>query len=170
MTAAELSEEARRRADVRRVRVRVGSTLAAAAVIGLAWWSTASEDALVPRGVEPAASLSLDWLVEGDGLRRVGAEPVAPDESIIFRVRATRAGYVCLDEEVDGELRRIFPIADGAWPVEVGVSLLGRDGVVQAYRSDFGPGSRRVRAVFDPKFEDCRRPVAHADKVVVWDP
>ena len=92
MTAAELSEEARRRADVRRVRVRVGSTLAAAAVIGLAWWSTASEDALVPRGVEPAASLSLDWLVEGDGLRRVGAEPVAPDESIIFRVRATRAG------------------------------------------------------------------------------
>jgi hypothetical protein len=172
-TGDEILAEAARRSRIRASRFRAGIALAAVlalAVGGLLLRPPSSD--LTARGIEPStASIELGWLVEGLGVKRAADPRIGPDEAVIFKIRTTSAGWICLDERVGGEWSRIFPVGDAApWRIDPGVQLIGDGEVIQSFRSDHGPGERDYRVLQDPADPACSAPVASSRARLQWLP
>lgn len=115
------------------------------------------EDGLRTRGVGDSAELGFSWAIEGESGLRDKAEVVDLDQQVIFLARTSVAGYLCIDEEVtDQSWKRVFPASGGAWKVDSGEHHIERDGQVQSFVTDHGPGLRRYRLAFHPQAADCR--------------
>jgi hypothetical protein len=114
------------------------------------------DDGLRTRGVGDSAELGFSWAIEGVSGLYDKAEVVGLDQQVIFLARTSVAGYLCIDEEVtDQSWKRVFPTGVGAWKVNSGEHHIERDGQVQSFVTDHGPGLRRYRLAFHPEASDC---------------
>jgi hypothetical protein len=130
----------------------------------------AIESALRARGAAPPEELQLDWLVEGETVRRGMEAAVEPGERVVFRARTAGAGYLCLDEfDGSGQEQRVHPPAGVPWHVEAGAWMTLRDGRPLGWRPDAGsPGLRRYRLRLDPERPDCSAAAAEVVREIEW--
>ena len=153
-------------------RVRMAGALGGAALILLMMSSLLPQiDGLElrPRGADGAiGTLQLSAVLDAETLLEVSSVPSA--ERVVFAIQTPRAGFLCLQEERDGQWHTVFPAPDDAWRVDAGRHLPMLNGAAQSYRPDDGTGSRSYRALLDPATGDCAEPAAVSTLTLQWLP
>jgi hypothetical protein len=165
-----LGPEARRRAGRPRATPWLLAT-AALLVVGAVVGRVAGPPPLTERGLGADPAIVLGVLLEGRGgaAQRASDRRVPPEHAIIFDVRVRDASYLCIDEDLGaGRWERVFPAAGASWRVQPGRHLPLRGDVVQAFRTDHGPGTRSYRALADPSDPACGHPAAASSVEVRW--
>ena len=161
----------------RRVRRTVWLAAAAVAVAGAA----ATIGLIATRGPENTLgdgrwrgesvgvpALQAGYVIEGvDALDGTSTRAVRAGERVIFTVHTSREGYLCLDEEVDGQWQRVFPADGASWWVDAGRHWPGGDAPM-AFVTDEAPGKRAYQVRLDTERADCSSPVTAVELEVDW--
>lgn len=122
------------------------------------------------KGAGIAGEARLVWVLESDvEAPRISPE-IRPTDRVVFGVQGTVTGFACLDEQGPEGWTRVLPPSGRSWPVRPGRTLFETDGRVQAFRSDFEPGSRPYRLLIHADDPSCRAGLEADLQELTWLP